>query len=199
VESLPAAGWDGRVRELSRKEPRIYLLDDFISGEELVLARLSDRLERAAYLPAAFAEALTLERSAAAPASGEGASVGPRAALQEKRYAWILLFLSDGEAGGELIFPLHAHCGHPLGNCCAEVTAEGLAPGGTLRILARMGRAVLFYPDATPAASASVLCPPHEGASAWTLRRSFVAKPSKGWSPGKRGGIIGGGDKAVVL
>lgn len=183
-----AEAWDGQVKVLSKKGPRVYLLERFMSAEEAehllvlaagqaqegawqvpqasevedsVMSRVAKRIHRAAYSPESHGQPLVFRRL-------DSSSTALTGVLGEGSYASLVVFLEDVEAGGELVIPLGG-CTFPA--CCAR----GATSKREVRVPARRGRAVLMYMDEERKENG--VCPPlQEGASAWLLQRSMQTK-----------------------
>jgi len=190
VATTSAGPWDGRVRSLHDKSPRIYLLDNFLTSEEsahliglsksgvletkkntlpeeveesdLVVAKLVKRLHRATYVPEQYAEKLRIN------SQGVGSSVDLHYDSDKsgKRPATITVFLNDGD-GGDIVFPL---------GLCSSIEECCSAGSRALRIPRKAGRAVLhFSVDAElkfEKHSKYGACPVKTG-ELWTMHRYF--------------------------
>jgi len=190
VAATGAVGpWDGRVRTLNDKSPRIYLLDNFLTSEESahfielaqsgvltkknmlpeevevsdsVVADVVKRMHRAAYIPEQYAEKLRIGSQSA------GSSVDLQYVSDKsgKRPATISIFLNDGD-GGDIVFPL---------GLCTSIEECCKSGSRALRIPPKVGRAVLhFSVDAElkfEKLSKSGACPVKAG-ELWTMHRHF--------------------------
>lgn len=190
---LPVAGWDGRIRPLWKKNPRIYLLEDFLSQAEVdrllslatadgqnsvevprdtevndaIVSRLVKRMHRAAYVPEPHGQSLTLERVLPGTKPGPG--------FQGKAFATLLVFLGDTGVSGDLVVPLDSGCTLP--ECCSMSADSKRAP--RVRVPAKKGRAVLVYRDQKKVLE-NAFCPSSEGSEVWLAQRPFRSKKVKG-------------------
>jgi len=204
-DGLPASHvrgpWDGRSRELSRKAPRAFLLENLLSDDEcellIGLAERSGKPEMSAGverwwvgeeaehgMPLLATIMKRLHRAARVPeAHGESLQlaryVGDMpmpihhdADHERGRVATILVYLSD-VGGGETVFP-KGKCA-TIEDCCKSKKVLQVPP--------RKGRALLFFSHSAGGrtldkAAAHGVCPVRTGTK-WIAQLWFRASPTR--------------------
>jgi len=202
LPSLPSAGeWNGRVRELSRKAPRVFLLENVLSeGECAHLVGLAETLgapevsegveswtfgeEAEQGHPVITAILKRLHRVARVPEmnaeplelvryTGDApVPVRHDAGSVKERVATVLIYLSDAD-GGDTFFP-RGKC-NDVADCCSGQNA--------LRVPPRKGRGLLFYARSVSGRSRDKMakygaCPLQAGTK-WVARLRFCAGPAR--------------------
>jgi len=155
AEDVLALQTERRIEQLSAR-PRIYQVDHFLSDEECRLLRAWDRHDSAAHVARHPAVAAVHRRmhwlARLPPGHGEQLQVHVFRAGEEQachsdsvpisninivRVATVIVYLSDVDEGGELVFPMGEDCGQL--SCCLGNSSA------VIRVQAKRGRALLFY------------------------------------------------------
>jgi len=153
AEDVLALQIERRIEQLSAR-PRIYQVDSFLSDEECLLLQAWNQHASAAHAARQPAVAAVHRRmhwiARMPPGHGEQLQVHVFGAGEEQachsdsvpisavmRVATVVVYLSDVDEGGELVFP--------MGEDCAQLRCCHGNSSAVIKVQAKRGRALLFY------------------------------------------------------
>jgi len=153
AEDVLALQIERRIEQLSAR-PRIYQVDGFLSDEECLLLQAWGRPDSVAHMARHSAVAAVHRRmhwlARMPPGHGEQLRVHMFRAGEEQachsdsvpissimRVATVVVYLSNVDEGGELVFP--------MGDDCAQLSCCRGNSSAVIKVQSKQGRALLFY------------------------------------------------------